>query len=146
MDAIALRFAENFAPCCGTIAAHEKVIAKKGYVWYGKLGSPISDKVAAQILENPDPRVLLIHSGASERFWAHVCEITRKYVERDAIPSYYRNKDREIGSWLKVLRFEKAASDVMSRCVVRSSGRPLSLASRYSMSPYFIIDYKESAQ
>lgn len=33
----------------------------------------------------------------------------------------------------------------MSKCVVISSGKPLSLASRRSMSPYFIIDYQEES-
>lgn len=146
MNTIALRFAESFAPDCGTIAAHEEVIAKKGFVWYGKLGSPISNKVAAQILKNPDPKVLLIHSGASERFWAHVCAITRDRVDEDAIPAYYRNKEEDFACWFKVLWFEKAAPNVMARCVVKSSGKPLSLASRHSMSPYFIIEYKETAQ
>lgn len=146
MDTIALRFAENFAPACGTIAAHEEVIVEKGYVWYGKLGNAISNAVASRILANSDPKVLLIHSGASDRFWAHISDIRREQIDEDAIPSYYRDKKEDFGSWLKVLRFERATSDIMSRCVVKSSGKPLSLASRHSMSPYFIIEYEEAAQ
>ena len=42
MDTVALRFAENFAPSCGTIAAHQEIIDEKGFAWYGKLGNPIS--------------------------------------------------------------------------------------------------------
>lgn len=44
MRTIALRFSNNFAPEEGTISAHEIVIAEKGFVWYGKLGSRISSK------------------------------------------------------------------------------------------------------
>lgn len=146
MDTIALRFAENFAPACGTIAAHKEVIAEKGYVWYGKLGNAISSAVASQILANSDPKVLLIHSGASDRFWAHISDIRREQIDEEAIPSYYRDREENFGSWLKVHRFERAASDIMSHCVVKSSGKPLSLASRHSMSPYFIIEYEEAAQ
>lgn len=40
----------------------------------------------------------------------------------------------------KVSRFEKAERNVMSKCVVASSGKTLSIASRHSMSPYFIIE------
>ena len=37
MKTIALRFAENFAPDCWTIAAHQEVINKYGFTWYGKM-------------------------------------------------------------------------------------------------------------
>ena len=67
MRTIALRFSNNFAPKEGTISAHEAVIAEKGFVWYGKLGSRISRKAKADILENNDPRILLIHSGADRK-------------------------------------------------------------------------------
>lgn len=143
MDTIALRFAENFAPECGTIAAHEDVIRTRGFVWYGKLGSPISETVALRILDGANPRVLLIHSGASERFWAHIQSISRSCPDEDAIPSHCLHRKNDFGCWFKVVKFEKASADVMSRCVVKSSGKSLSTASRHSMSPYFIIEYKE---
>ena len=37
MKTIALRFGEHFSPACGTIAAHQEIIDKSGYVWYGKM-------------------------------------------------------------------------------------------------------------
>ena len=52
MRTIALRFSNNFAPEIGTIAAHEEVIKKKGYVWYGKLGCRVSKKSVKDILKN----------------------------------------------------------------------------------------------
>lgn len=51
MKSIALRFSEKFAPPEGTIAAHQALIDEKGYVWYGKLGSALSAKTVALIIE-----------------------------------------------------------------------------------------------
>lgn len=143
MRTIALRFAENFAPECGTIAAHQAVIDRCGYVWYGKLGSSVSAKVARELLANDDPRILLIHSGKNDRWWAHIDAITRDESEVTEHPTYYRDLSRKMGCWFRVTRFERADAKVLTRCLVVSSGKPLSSASRHSMSPYFIIDHKE---
>lgn len=141
MRTVALRFAENFAPECGTIRAHQELIEKFGYVWYGKLGSAVSLKTAGKILDSDDPRILLIHSGGQDRWWAHVEKIQRETPPLKEVPGYYRKSANDFGCWFKVVRFERAAKDVMSRCVVASSGKQLTSASRHSMSPYFIIDY-----
>lgn len=141
MKTIALRFAENFAPSCGTIAAHEELIAENGHVWYGKLGSSVSSKVSDEILSAEDPVILLVHSGSTDRWWAHVTRIQKETPSLDEIPGYYRRKAEDFGCWFKVVRFEKADPKVMSRCTVASSGKLLSEASRHSMSPYFIINY-----
>lgn len=141
MRTIALRYAENFAPDCGTIASHVALIERYGFVWYGKLGSPVSRAASDAMLMSKDPMFLLIHSGGPERFWAHCVEIQREVPDIQHIPSYYRANASKFGCWFKVVGFERAQKDVMSRCVVASSGKTLSLASRHSMSPYFIIDY-----
>lgn len=141
MKTIALRFGETFSSEGGTIKAHQEVIAARGYVWYGKLGSPVSSAVAKEILDQEDPRVLLIHSGGSERYWLHVVDILREVPNLDYVSSYYRNQAEDFGCWFKVVSIERADKAVMSHCVVRSSGKPLTAASRHSMSPYFIIDY-----
>lgn len=141
MRTVALRFAENFAPDCGTIKAHQEVIDAIGFVWYGKLGNAVSFKTAGEMLDNEDPRFLLIHSGGQDRWWAHIEKIQREIPPREEIPAYYRNKADDFGCWFKVKSFERAPKDIMSQCFVASSGRPLTSASRHSMSPYFIIDY-----
>ena len=58
MRTISLRYTDKFAPKNGTIHAHQSLIDDKGYVWYGKMGTPISSKVAEIILQNDDPRFL----------------------------------------------------------------------------------------
>ena len=143
MRTIALRFSNNFAPECGTIKAHEEVISSCGFVWYGKLGSKISAKVRQDILANPLPRILLIHSGATGRYWAYIDKIQNEIPPRQEIPAYYRDRAENFASWFRVLCFEDAAKNVLSQCSVASSGTSLSNASRHSMAPYFIIDYNE---
>lgn len=141
MKTVALRFAENFSPEGGTIAAHQQIINELGLVWYGKLGNPVSQAIAREILESDDPRILLIRSGGQERYWAHVDAIQRDIPKLTEVPSYYRNMADKFKCWFRVLKFMKADKSVMSDCTVVSSGKRLTDASRHSMSPYFIIEY-----
>ena len=143
MQTIALRFADNFAPSEGTIAAHEALIQSKGYTWYGKMGNPISADTINMVLESCPAKVLLIHSGTQKRYWAYVDAISREYPGDGEFPEYYFDKGKKIGAWLRIVRFEDAPKDIMSKCVVISSGAKLSYTSRHSMSPYFRIEVEE---
>lgn len=143
MRTIALRFSNNFAPDIGTIGAHNQLIDELGHAWYGKLGSKISVKVSTDIMKNSSPRILLIHSGAAERYWAYIDKTQNEVPDLEGIPKYYRNRASDFKSWFRVIRFENAPRDVLSHCFVASSHAMLSMASRYSMSPYFIIDVEE---
>lgn len=146
MKTISLRFSEKFAPECGTIAAHQEVIDEYGFVWYGKLGSTISDSKISEIMQNENPKILLIHSGKYERYWANVVEISKIPPALEEIPQYYRDKAQQFKAWFKVVSFEPAPKNVMSQCYVVSSGTPLNAVSKYSMSPYFFIEYNENKE
>lgn len=143
MDTIALRFADTFAPSEGTIEAHQKMIDLYGFVWYGKLGNPVSDKVAKMVLKNKQLKILLIHSGKLDRYWAEINAIQRDIPNRENIPGYYRNNAINFKTWFKITSITKADKNVLSKCYVKSSNKPLSEASRRSMGPYFIIRVKE---
>jgi hypothetical protein len=143
MKTIALRFAENFSPECGTIAAHQDLINRFGFVWYGKLGTPISAKIRSEILSAESPKILLISSGKADRYWAFVTEIQRETPPMEYIPGYYRDMSENFKSWFKVVSFESAPKDIMAQCIVTSSKRPLTEVSKYSLSPYFIIEAHE---
>ena len=143
MKTVALRFSDNFAPDEGTILAHDAVISQHGYVWYGKLGSPVSQNVINDILQNEEPKILLIHSGRSDRYWAYIERIQHEIPDKKHIPSYYRSNAGIFKTWFKVVRVENAPRNVLSRCKVVSSNRPLSEVSKSSMSPYFIINVEE---
>ena len=142
MKTIALRFADNYAPKEGTIKLHEDVINQKGYVWYGKFGNSLSQKNIDMLLEMTEKKFLLIKSGCQERYWVYFDEIKKYDIDCEAIPEYYRKDRDRVKCWFKVTKFEKADMKVMSKCFVVSNGSLLSNSSKYSMSPYFIIDYK----
>lgn len=146
MKTIALRFSDNFAPPEGTIGAHMACIESKGYVWYGKLGSTVSDKVCKQLIENENPRILLIHSGKSARYWAYIDKVSKEIPILEDIPEYYREQAGIFHTWFRVKRIVEAEKGVMSVCKVVSSGALLSMTSRSSMSPYFIIEYAEGGE
>ncbi|HFU3867148.1 TPA: hypothetical protein ACGO3B_000928 [Streptococcus suis] len=139
MATIALRFGEHFAPDEGTIAAHQEIIDKYGYVWYGKLGRAISSKIACEIKENKSPKILLMQSGKGICYWAYVDDVIFEVPTREEIPQYYRSKAEDFKTWFKIRKFEKADSKVKSECSVVSSGKTLAEASKRSMSPFFII-------
>lgn len=141
MKTIALRFSENFAPSEGTIKAHENIIDSNGYVWYGKLGAKISNEARNNILKEDNPKILLIHSGKLNRYWAFIEDISFECpIDINNIPSYYRNERTKFNTWFKVSCFEEAPKDILAKCVVESSKQPLSFVSKHSMSPYFKIE------
>ena len=140
MKTIALRFADNVAPESRTIAEHRKIMDELGYVWYGKFGAKVSDKIKSLILSSEDKKILLIHSGTNNRYWLYIEDVSYNTPELKAIPAYYRDIAGTVKTWFKVIKIEKAEKGVMAKCVVASSGSPLSAVSRHSMSPYFIID------
>ena len=145
MRTVALRFTDKIAPEEGTIKAHKAIIEANGFVWYGKLGLPLSQKAISYIKENDNPIILLIHSGKTARYWAYVSDVIRSCPEINGIPPYYRDMRDKFNTWFKVTRFEEAPSDIMAKCRVISSGATLGVASKHSMSPYFIIECKRES-
>ena len=143
MKTISLRYTDKFAPRNGTIAAHKELIKVNGFVWYGKMGAAISKNVSDMLLESSDPKFLLIHSGFIERYWVHFDCISREIPPFEQFPEYYHGIAKNFNTWFRVTSFENADKNVISKCVVSSSRMPLSEASKHSMSPYFIIDYKD---
>ena len=146
MKTIALRFSDNFAPSSGTVVEHQKLIETKGFVWYGKLGAPVSDRICKELLNNREPRILLIHSGKAARYWAYIDQVVKGTPPLEDIPAYYRNQADSFHTWFRILKIEEADKHVLSLCTVASSGAPLTMASRSSMSPYFIIVYADDGE
>ena len=143
MNTIALRYGEFFSPKCGTISAHQQIIDDIGFVWYGKLGNRLSKNAILDIMNNENPRILLINSGKSDRYWAYVTEISFDVPDINCIPEYYRNARDKFSTWFKINSFEKASKDVMSKCIVSSSKMKLGEVSKHSLSPYYKIEYIE---
>ena len=143
MKTIALRFSDNYAPKEGMLYYHKKIIEEYGFVWYGKFGNKISKEIIEEQMKSNDPKFLLIKSGTPERYWAHFTDFIQTDVpDIEKIPEYYRNETEKVGCWFKIIKFEKAENDVMSKCFIISSGDCLSTSSKHSMNPYFKIEYR----
>ncbi|MBR3317981.1 MAG: hypothetical protein IKG21_09230 [Atopobiaceae bacterium] len=146
MRTIALKFHDNAWPLRSMFDEHQFYLSENGFTWWGKTGVPISDKVASEVLASDDPRVLLIHSGEKDRWWAHVDQIVYDRPNEAFIPSWYHDNPGNYSCWLRITQFEPAPKDVMSWCLVASSKKPLFKSSSFSRSNYFIIDYFEGSE
>ena len=104
------------------------------------MGNPVSDKNIQMLMGQDEIKVLLIHSGKADRYWATVEKIVKKQPQYDEFPSYYHNIADKFKTWFKIVKIEEAPKNVMSKCKVASSGATLGEASKHSMSPYFIIE------
>ena len=120
MYSIALRYAEKFAPDEGTIKAHQKLIDSNGFVWYGKLGNPVSDANIAKIMSQENPRILLIHSGGQDRYWAYITDIKKKQPLDGEFPEYYRSIAEKFRTWFCITKFELAEKGIMSKLIFLS--------------------------
>ena len=144
MRTIALLVSDNYAPKEGVIYHHNKIINEKGFVWYGKFGNKISRDIVEEQLNTKDPKFLLIKSGSVERYWVHFDKyLFDSYPDVNYIPEYYRETAENIHCWFRVIKFERAERDILSKCFVISSGDMLSNASKHSMNPYFKIEFNE---
>ncbi len=142
MKSIALRFSENFAPSDGTIMEHQKLIDRNGYVFWGKLGSRVSKRNRELILAEQTPRILLIHSGGTQRYWAQIEDILFETPSYSDFPNYYHSLADRFKTWFKVVKIEDAPKNILSQCYVVSSGVLLGTVSKHSMSPYYVIEYR----
>ena len=145
MKTIALRFSDNYAPKEGMIYHHNELLKKYGFVWYGEFGGKVSKDIVREQLNEKEPRFLLIKSGTPDRYWIYYTDfLIDDTPELKYIPSYYRSEASKISCWFKIIKIEKAEKDIMSKCIVISSGDILSNASKHCMNPYFKIEYKGS--
>lgn len=84
---------------CGTIAAHEEIIEKLGYVWYGKMSFLISRKIVDEIMLAEQPQILMIRSGKTERYWAKLEKIQYEISARNEFLAYYRGVVDKFKTW-----------------------------------------------
>lgn len=141
MRTIALRFSDNFAPKSGTISEHKKILSKRGYVWYGKLGNKISPKIFDIILANGPVRVLFIKASSPERYWVTVDKVS--YEAQTVHPDYYGQEVNLMNTWLRITKIETADPNILEKCIIPSTGSKLSDIYKRSMGSYFNIEVHE---
>lgn len=142
MKTIAIRYSDKIAPQNGTLFEHAQLIHQNGFVWFGKMGTPVSDKTCKSVMAARKPHILLINNGKKLYHWAIIDKIQKDTPPLDYVPSYYRNKAEVIGTWFKILKFEKAETDILTKCTMSAYGATLlTVFSRKSMNSYFVINY-----
>lgn len=92
------------------------------------------------LMKQDEIRLLLIHSGKTDRYWAYVDKIIKERPGFDEFPAYYHDIAENFKTWFRITKIEEAPKNVMSQTKVASSGATLGEASKHSMSPYFIIE------
>lgn len=109
--------------------------------------------IALRFADNyaPPEEIIKLHEDLITKFgyvWygKFVNLLSQENIDIDAIPEYYRNDRGRVKCWFKVTKFEKVDSKVMSKCFLSSNDPLLSNTSKYSISPYFVINYKESEE
>ena len=142
MKTIVLRFSDSFAPKDGTLAEHQKMIKEHGFVWWGKRGPRISQKVVKDIIADGKGKVILVRGGTKEKYWATIEEISDGCPQKSMVPEYYRGDVAFYGSFLKIVSIERAEENVLENCFVCTTGAKMSDIINKAMASYFIVDYK----
>lgn len=142
MKTIVLRFSDSFAPKDGTLAEHLKMIKENGFVWWGKRGPRISQKVIKDTITDGNGKVLLVRGGTKEKYWATVTEISDGCPQRSMVPEYYRDEITFYGSFLRIVKIERAEENVLEHLFVRTTGAKMSDIINKAMASYFIVEEK----
>lgn len=143
MKTLALKYSESKAPDCGTVQAHNELIDKFGYVWFGKFGTNTNRNIIREILESGDPKILLVSGKQKKIHWAYINEVTTELSELEAVPDYYRRDVDRVKTWFKVIRFEEVSQEILSQFIVSSSKKKLISSLERGMSSSYLIESTE---
>lgn len=143
--ALTVRYGEHFAPPEGTIAAHLRVIENHGFVWFGKMGSPMArariEVLNRQIVEGTPTYLVLVRARANGRT-VHLCRISDMSRERPtdeaSIPAYYRSRPG-VGVWIRLTSIQSASPAVLAKLQVSSSSSPLTQTLAASAKSFFYV-------
>ena len=146
---IVIRFSDNLFSVGDVVAKHNAVVENNGYVWFGKMGSPISqgrmDLLNTQIAKNTPTFVYFVKGirNKSTFYRADVLAISREInlSEKEAIPKYYQEKEltQFMKTWLKILEISQIEESAMSTLKTTSSIFRLQDTLVRSSSGYFFV-------
>ena len=143
-----LRFSNNIYKG-DTIAAHQEVINQYGAVWFGKMGSPVSqvhvDKLNQQVDENIPTYVYLVKGNRRKSTIYHstlfLASKTLPNDEAYLVPRYYAdlNISKYVRLWVKLGDFDPLETVELNKMKVASSVLPIGETLVKSSSGHFII-------
>jgi len=126
-----IRFSDNLFAVGDAIGRHQKVIRERGYVWFGKLGTPIGQKAIdgfnAQIEQGTPTNLYLVKGNRKQStfYKAKIISLSNEIPkkEKDVIPSYYFEKKivKQMRSWVKITDIQFLEPDEIKSLRVKSS-------------------------
>lgn len=148
---LVIRFADNmrFARGIDTIEEHNKVLEKRGAVWFAKFGKTLGMqhvvRLNKQIKVGIKTHMFLVGKQGREYQWfrARLTEVSRSKPksDREPMPSYYKDSymARTARLWLRVSTLDAIPSYESRRLFVKSSGTLIAKSLAASMAGMFIV-------
>jgi hypothetical protein len=146
---LVVRFSDNLFGISDVIAKHNDVVAKHGYVWFGKMGSTLSlsriDMLNQQVSKGITTYVYLVKGNRKKStvYRANLLFITRELApkENKITPKYYseNNLVQYMKVWLKIDEIEPIEMSALSNLKTLSSINSIQETLVRSSSGYFLV-------
>jgi hypothetical protein len=146
---LVVRFSDNLFGVGDVVAKHNAIVEKRGYVWFGKIGTTISNSRMNDLnsqIKNGMPTYLYLVKGNRKKsafYRAHLLLITRELPrgESKAIPPYYSTKAlrQHMNAWMQVSQIVPADPSSMKNLQAISSVFPIQETLVRSSSGYFLV-------
>lgn len=144
-----IRFSDAFIKSSTTIAEHQKLIDKHGFVWFGKMGHPIlenkSDLLNFQV-KNHVPTYIFLVKGRRNKYEIYQAKLILSSRilpenEKNLVPDYYSIFElyRHIRFWVKVNEIQKVDFSILDNYQVIKSVYPIKESLVKSSSGHFYI-------
>jgi hypothetical protein len=144
-----LRFSDSLLKQGDTIHEHNQVIAREGAVWFGKMGSPVSqnhiDTFNKQVEKDVPTFVYLVKGNRrkSKAYRGNLVLASKKLPddEKYLVPAYYADLDtpKYVKFWVKLNEIVPIDLADLNKMQVASSVLPIAETLAKSSSGHFII-------
>lgn len=146
---LVVRFSDNLFSIGGVVEKHNAVVAKYGYVWFGKFGNTVAEKrieiLHAQIAQKTPTYIYLVKGNRKKStfYRANLLEVTKQLPksEEKRFPKYYvENKlQKHIQTWFKITEIEQIEDSAMSKLKAIGSIFGIQETLVRSSSGYFLV-------
>lgn len=144
-----LRFSDMLLKEGDTILEHNKIVESNGFVWFGKMGTPVASKSIAilnQQVEKGIPTYVYLIKGNRKKPLAFLAELiiaARELPKREIIftPSYYKDLEliKYMHFWVKMKQIIPIEFSRLERMRAISSVYPLPETLIKSSCGHFLI-------
>lgn len=141
---IIIRYSDNFGE--NTIKEHKKLIDKKGYCWFGKIGKKPSEKYIKLLVEQTSPKIVLY-----SKMNTYICNIEDISYDKpkSGYPKYYDQKLYQYDQlvipsvYFKLKNIEKIDDEELNNFIVMSSGNSALQTFNNSMNTMLYCKYSK---